>query len=61
MQDNKKDAKQEKEDMIDLAMAQMGEDATQYGEFIPSYFSWISLEEQKLVTKKLENATKKKQ
>lgn len=58
MEENKSKKQPKKDSMIDVAMAQMGEDATQYGEFIPSYFSWISLEEQKLVADKLEQATK---
>lgn len=33
------------------------EDATQYGEFIPSYFAWKSLEEQKEISNKLANIT----
>ena len=35
------------------------EDATKYGEFIPSYFGWETLEEQKKIAKKLESITKK--
>lgn len=35
------------------------EDGTKYGEFIPSYFTWITPEEQKEEAKKLENMTKK--
>ena len=37
------------------------EDYTKYGEFISSYFAWISLEEQKEKTDKLSNITKKKE
>ena len=36
-----------------------GEDATKYGEFVSSYFGWVSPEEQKKQVKKLENITKK--
>lgn len=36
------------------------EDATQYGEFISSYFAWVSLPEQKNIVNKLENITKDK-
>ena len=36
------------------------EDVTKYGEFVCSYFAWISLEDQKENTKKFENITKKK-
>lgn len=38
---------------------EVGEDATKYGEFISSYFAWISLPEQKQKAKELENITKK--
>ena len=38
----------------------MEEDSTKYGEFISSYFAWLSLEKQKEVTDRLEDATKKK-
>ena len=37
---------------------EVGEDATKYGEFISSYFAWISLPEQKEKVKKLEKVTK---
>lgn len=37
----------------------MEEDKTKYGEFISSYFAWITLEKQKEIAKDLENATKK--
>ena len=33
------------------------EDATKYGEFIPSYFVWKTLEEQKEISDKLANIT----
>lgn len=35
------------------------EDTTKYGEFISSFFSWKTLDEQKEIAKKLENITKK--
>ena len=35
------------------------EDTTQYGEFMSSYFGWISPEEQKERAKELSNKTKK--
>lgn len=35
------------------------EDTTKYGEFISSYFAWISLERQKKKAKEMENMTKK--
>lgn len=37
----------------------MDEDETKYGEFISSYFAWMTLEEQKEIVKKLEEITKK--
>ena len=36
---------------------EVGEDATKYGEFISSYFAWITLPEQKEKVKKLEKIT----
>ncbi len=35
------------------------EDKTKYGEFIPSYFTWLTLEKQKEIAEKLSNITKK--
>lgn len=37
----------------------MDEDETKYGEFISSYFAWMTLDEQKQIVKKLEEITKK--
>ncbi len=37
----------------------MEEDKTKYGEFISSYFAWLSLDKQKEIVSRLENATKK--
>lgn len=36
---------------------EIGEDATKYGEFISSYFAWVSLPNQKEQVEKLENIT----
>ena len=36
------------------------EDTTKYGEFISSYFAWLTLDEQKKRAKELENKTKNK-
>lgn len=36
------------------------EDATKYGEFISSYFAWLTLEEQKQNAKDMEDMTKEK-
>lgn len=35
------------------------EDVTKYGEFVSSYFAWLTLERQKKQAKKMENMTKK--
>ncbi len=40
---------------------EVGEDSTKYGEFVSSYFAWISLPEQKEKAKKLQNMTKNKE
>ena len=37
---------------------EVGEDTTKYGEFISSYFAWVTLPEQKSKAEKLENITK---
>ena len=33
------------------------EDVTKYGEFVSSYFAWLSLDEQKNTVNKMENMT----
>ncbi len=40
--------------------AEEGEDATQYGEFISSYFAWIPPEKQKEKAKQMQSITNKK-
>ena len=35
------------------------EETTKYGEFISSYFSWLTLDTQKKLAKRMENMTKK--
>ena len=37
---------------------EIGEDSTKYGEFVSSYFAWVSLPEQKEKVEELENITK---
>ncbi len=37
------------------------EDATKYGEFVSSYFGWVSPEKQKDRVEELENITKKEE
>lgn len=39
---------------------EVGEDSTKYGEFISSYFAWISLPNQKERAEELSNMTKEK-
>ena len=51
--------KDKKEKIMDLSSVEVGEDATKYGEFVSSYFAWVSMPEQKKIVEKLENATKK--
>ena len=48
----------EKEKQIKYGESEIGEDATQYGEFVSSYFAWVSLAEQKEKVERLENMTK---
>lgn len=40
---------------------EVGEDSTKYGEFISTYFAWVSLPDQKEKVEELENVTKKKE
>ena len=40
---------------------EVGEDSTKYGEFVSSYFAWISLPKQKEKAEELQNMTKKKE
>lgn len=40
---------------------EVGEDATKYGEFVSSYFAWISLPNQKERAEELANMTKSKE
>lgn len=37
----------------------MDEDVTEYGEFVSSYFVWLTLDKQKEVVDRLQNATNK--
>ena len=37
-----------------------GEDATEYGEFVSSYFAWVPLSEQKKKAEEMEKMTKEK-
>ena len=44
---------------IDEFQTEVGEDATKYGEFISSYFAWVSLPQQKEKVEELKKITKK--
>ena len=56
MKENNK--KQQKEKQVEYGVMEVGEDASKYGEFISSYFAWISLPEQKEIVKELQEMTK---
>jgi len=58
---DKKLKKKEKERQVETGIREVGEDATKYGEFISTYFAWVSLPEQKETVEKLQNITKKKE
>ena len=51
--------KEKREKQIEYGNEEVGEDATKYGEFISSYFAWVSLPQQKEKVEELENITKK--
>lgn len=48
---------EEKEDKLNT---EIGEDATKYGEFISSFFGWVSMSDQKRRAEDLEKMTKSK-
>lgn len=52
--------KDKKEQQVEYGVAEVGEDATKYGEFISSYFAWVSLPEQKEKVEELQEITNKK-
>ena len=56
---NKKKTENEKEAKERFGV-EVGEDCTKYGEFISSYFAWISLPEQKEKAEELSELTKSK-
>ena len=51
----------ERREKIDKTKEEIGEieDTTKYGEFVSSYFAWLTLDSQKKTARKLENITKK--
>lgn len=52
--------KRDEKDIQEEIIYETGEDISKYGEFICSYFAWVSPNEQKTKVKKLENITKDK-
>lgn len=56
---DKKIKKEEKEKQVEVGISEVGEDVTKYGEFISSYFAWVSLPQQKDRVEELEKITKK--
>lgn len=56
-----KENKINKEKQIEKGVSEVGEDATKYGEFISSYFAWVSLPQQKEKVEELEVITKKQE
>lgn len=44
---------------LNLAIHEVGEDNTKYGEFISTYFAWIPLSKQKERAKEMEKMTRK--
>ena len=51
--------KNKNEDLENMEL-EIGEDTTKYGEFVSSYFAWVSLPKQKEKVEKLEHITKNK-
>lgn len=56
---DKKIKKQDKEKQVEIGSMEVGEDSTKYGEFISSYFAWVSLPQQKEKVEELQNMTQK--
>ena len=56
---DKKAKREDKEQQVEFGVQEVGEDATKYGEFISSYFAWVSLPQQKEKAEELEDITKK--
>ncbi len=55
---DKKIKKEEKEKQVEIGVSEVGEDVTKYGEFISSYFAWVSLPQQKEKVEELQEMTK---
>lgn len=44
---------------MEIAVHEVGEDNTKYGEFVSTYFAWIPLSKQKEKAREMEQMTKK--
>ena len=44
---------------MEIAVHEVGEDNTKYGEFVSTYFAWIPLSKQKEKAREMEEMTKK--
>lgn len=55
--DKESEAKKQESELL----SEVGEDTTKYGEFISSYFAWVSLPQQKGRVNELEEMTKKEE
>ena len=58
-EDKKKDSREFEHFENEISNNEVGEDATQYGEFVSSYFAWIPLPKQKERAEELDKMTKK--
>ena len=58
-EDKKKDSREFEHFENEICNNEVGEDATQYGEFVSSYFAWIPLPKQKERAEELDKMTKK--
>lgn len=59
MQENKKDGFSKSERNIGMDKNEEMEDVTKYGEFVSSYFAWLTPERQKKRAKEIDEMTKK--
>ena len=48
-----------KNENMEIAIHEVGEDNTKYGEFVSTYFAWIPLSKQKERAREMEEMTKK--
>ncbi len=62
MEENKKGTKEVgkyQNKNMEMAIHEVGEDNTKYGEFVSTYFAWIPLSKQKERAREMEKMTKK--